>query len=107
MPTVELIYDSDCPNIDQARSAIDAALREIGATSEWKEWDRSAEETPPALRQYGSPTILIDRRDVGGLEMDAAADANSCRVYADGCGCLRGAPTAQQIVAAIAEAKQR
>ena len=104
---VELVYDADCPNIDLARAAIDTALREAGALPEWKEWDRSANETPSALRRYGSPTVLIDRRDVGKLGADEVGEANSCRVYADECGCLRGAPTAQQIVAAITEARLR
>lgn len=101
-PRVELIYDQDCPNIDGARAMIRAALDEIGADMVWTEWDRAGATTPAAFRHYGSPTVLIDGRDVGCDENETApADAKACRVYMDECGCLSGAPSARLIVNAI------
>lgn len=99
---VELVFDSTCPNVDTARGAIRAALLAVGAPVEWKEWERGVESTPPALRAFGSPTVLVNGTDVsGGGDEAAKADANSCRVYMDECGCMCGAPSAQQIVNAI------
>lgn len=99
---VELVLDPTCPNVDKARGAIRAALLAVGAPVEWKEWERGAEATPPALRAFGSPTVLVNGADVsGGGDAAAKADANSCRVYVDECGCLCGAPSAQQIIQAI------
>lgn len=100
---VELVYDPTCPNVDTARSAIRAALLAVGAPVQWTEWEREAEATPHALRAFGSPTVLVNGFDVVDTGNAAAeADANSCRVYLDECGCLGGAPSSRQIVAAIA-----
>lgn len=100
--SVELVYDPTCPNVEQARSAIRAALVAVGAPVEWTEWERGKDATPPALRALGSPTVLVNGYDIGGGgDEPLKADANSCRVYVDECGCLCGAPSAQQIVKAI------
>ena len=99
---IELVFDPSCPNVDKARGAIRAALLATGAPVEWKEWERGAEATPARLRAFGSPTVLVNGSDVGeGGDEAANADANSCRVYVDECGCLRGAPSAQQIIKVI------
>ena len=99
-PHVELVYDADCPNVEPARAAIREALSAVGAREEWQEWNRSAPETPEALRRFGSPTVLVSGRDVGGDD-GAGADANSCRIYADVSGRVSGAPSTQLILAAI------
>ena len=101
---VELVFDATCPNVDEARAAIRAALIAVGAPVQWKEWERGAEATPAALRSFGSPTVLVNGADVSGGDA-ANADANSCRVYVDECGCLCGAPSAEQIAAAISAAQ--
>ena len=99
---VELVFDPTCPNVDKARDAIRAALLTVSVPVEWKEWERGAESTPPALRAFGSPTVLVNGTDVsGGGDEAARADDNSCRVYIDECGCLCGAPSAEQIADAI------
>lgn len=96
---VELVYDATCPNVEDARRAIRAALLECGMPVTWKEWERGLETTPPALRALGSPTILINGRDVGSVGGEASEpQANSCRVYVSESGRLSGAPTARQIV---------
>ena len=100
--TVELVYDRDCPNVDRARAMIRAALREVGADPVWREWDRESADTPNDLRQFGSPTVLVNGRDVGCDENEMAqADANACRVYLDTNGCVCGAPSSRLIVEAI------
>jgi hypothetical protein len=69
---------------------------------EWQEWERGAEATPAALRGLGSPSVLVNGRDVGCDEdISADADANSCRIYADESGCLCGAPSAELIAEAL------
>ena len=99
---VELVFDPTCPNVDKARGAIREALLAVGAPVEWRELERGAESTPLALRAFGSPTVLVNGTDVsGGGDEAAKADANSCRVYVDECGCICGAPSTQQIVSAI------
>ena len=104
IPHVELVFDSDCPNVDRARDAIRAALKTIGLPEEWQEWDRGSPKTPVHLRKLGSPSVLVDGRDVGCREGETAdADANSCRIYMDESGCIRGAPSVQTIVKVLSE----
>jgi hypothetical protein len=104
---IELVYDTTCPNVDRARAAIRAALLSVGAPVEWEEWERGADATPAALRSLGSPSVLVNGRDVGcGERSTADADANSCRVYVDECGCLCGAPSAELIAKALKTAKR-
>lgn len=74
--TVELVYFDGCPNVDEARKRLRSALGQMS----WREWNLSAEETPERFRRYGSPTVLVDGRDVTG-EGDGS-EAMSCR--ADG-----------------------
>ncbi len=100
MPRVELIYDTDCPNIQGARAALLQGFVAAGLRPSWTEWDRQSAESPPHVRQYGSPTILVDGRDFAGAEPADRSDA--CRVYDHGFGVLRGVPPARQVAAALA-----
>lgn len=65
--SVELIYDRDCPNVLDARANLVKALAASGREARWTEWDRSAPDSPPHVKGYGSPTILVDRKDVWDL----------------------------------------
>lgn len=99
---VELVYDRDCPNVEQARAMIRAAFTAVGTDTVWAEWDRADSATPGALRSYGSPSVLVNGQDVGcDANEPPRSDANSCRVYVDDCGRLCGAPSAELIANAI------
>jgi hypothetical protein len=99
MRTIELIYDQDCPNVDAARAVLRQALHRAGLAVEWKEWDRGDPESPEYTRQYGSPTILVDGRDVAGAGTES--DANCCRVYSRPDGRLNGVPEADAVLQAL------
>ncbi len=107
LPRIEMVYDRTCPNVEECRASLRAALIEIGAPPVWSEWDRNAEETPTALRGFGSPTVLIDGRDICGCSdgLGAVPIANSCRVYRDDRGALCGVPSVQLILAALTNGK--
>lgn len=96
---VELVYDRDCPNVDAARAVLRCAFAEIGVAPAWKEWDRKARDAPHYVRGYGSPTILVNGKDVAGVEPRAGADC--CRLYRSDEGGLCGVPLVAQIVAAM------
>ena len=89
--SVELVYFSSCPNADPARDNIRAALAEVGAASEWVEWDLEGADTPDRCKAFGSPTVLINGRDVLGAR--GTGVGLSCRA--------EGAPSVPQIVEAI------
>lgn len=99
MPKVELIYDAGCPNVEAARQQLRRAFQELGQPPDWEEWDRGAPSSPAHARQYGSPTILVDGKDVAGASpSDGAA---CCRVYRSGHGGLQGVPPIDAITSAL------
>lgn len=99
MPTVELIYDSDCPNVPATRGNLLRAFSQAGLVPRWREWDRADAETPEYARAYGSPTVLVNGKDVAG---SGIADAACCRIY-NGDGSNQGAPPVVSIMAALSQ----
>ena len=74
---VQLVYFPGCPHVAAAREAIRSALRAEGLALAWKEWNRDDASTPPHLRSFGSPTVLVDGRDVSPAPTQGAC----CRLY--------------------------
>lgn len=104
---VDLVYDRACPHTDEARATIRAALEALGSELNWREWDRADSATPPELRGYGSPTVLVNGRDVVAVGNESTASgADACRVYFDECSCISSAPPASAIERAIREAQR-
>lgn len=100
MPTIEFIYDRDCPNVEGARAALRDALLALKRTPMWQEWDRADGHAPEYVRAYGSPTILVDGKDIAGMP---PGDASACRIYRNDKGNTRGIPDTQLILAALRE----
>ncbi len=103
MVRVDLVYDQGCPNAEGARTTLRRALTEAGLAAQWREWESSSDATPAHLRRYGSPTVLVNGRDVVGAEPGEAA---SCRVY-EVAGPRSGVPPAEVIVRALVAAAQQ
>lgn len=97
MRSVDFVYFSGCPNIEHARARLNDAFTAIGAEPSWLEWDVSDSATPEEFRRFGSPTILINGRDVAGDGPDASG---GCRLY-HGAGGLTGAPPFELILEAL------
>ncbi len=98
MPRIEYIYDPDCPNVEGARQALREALRLSGQEEQWREWNRADADAPEHVRRYGSPTILVNGRDIAGVQPAAAP---SCRIYTDSTGHARGIPPVDAIRRAL------
>lgn len=101
MKKIEFIYDVTCPNVAEARKQIARSLSELGFPLTWKEWNRSDANAPGYVKEYASPTILVDGQDVvGGEKIDGSA---GCRVYIDEQGRLQGVPPVEAIKKAIVD----
>lgn len=90
----------DCPNAPVAVGRITAALAGRPASVELVEVAGEAEAT--RLRMTGSPTILLD-----GVDPFAGAGAVpsvSCRIYRGSDGAAEGAPSVQDLTAALSAA---
>jgi mercuric ion transport protein len=95
---IEIVYDADCPNIKAARAQLEVACHQAGVPPKWQEWDRADMNAPDYVRNYGSPTILVNGEDVAGCN---SVDGSNCRLYQESDGSVSGAPAVAQIIQAI------
>ncbi len=93
-PSIALIYFDGCPNVELARTHLRRAIEGTGLDTEWQEWEQGDPRALAWVKEYGSPTILVNGRDVTGDT--AGVTGSACR--AD------GAPSVETIRTALAEA---
>lgn len=98
---VELVYDSDCPNVLEARAQLQRSFAEARIPAKWTEWERSAPDSPDYVRGYGSPTILVNGKDVDGSPLDGIS---SCRLYQSESGMVQKTPSVETIASALRSA---
>lgn len=96
---IVLRYFDGCPNWETARVRVLQALNQLGDASVEPVLERVvSDEDAQRLRFSGSPTILLDGRD-----LFAGSDAHfglTCRVYITPEG-FAGSPTTEQLAAAM------
>lgn len=95
---IELIYDVGCPNIPKARELLETAISRLSLDTEWIEWDRASNSSPSYVLQYGSPTILVDGKDI---VPQPTSCGNSCRIYRDSSGAMTKAPPLENLIKAL------
>jgi hypothetical protein len=61
---IELLYSTGCLNVEQARRNLSEACAQAGIPAEWREYNLDAPDVPSDYKQYGSPTILVNGRDI-------------------------------------------
>ena len=96
---IELLYRRDCPNISATRGNLSRALLSANLPENWTEWEQSSADVPEYARSFGSPTVLIDGRDVAGEA--ASAGAFCCRLYDSSKNGTSGVPSVALIEAAL------
>ena len=101
---IDFIYDETCPNFEAARTVLKRALEELGLRLAWHEWNRSEQSAPAFVSRFGSPTILVNGRDVAGVEPESAISC--CRLYEDTAGNLKKVPPVELVVRAILKASE-
>ena len=99
MPPVEFIYDANCPNVSAAREQLLRAFAMAGVSATWQEWERSDSNSPDHIRHYGSPTILVNGKDVYGTTLKSGITA--CRFYQHPDGTTTGVPPLEKTASAI------
>lgn len=102
MPAVDLIYDDDCPNVASTRTNLIRAFSRSGWSPRWREWNRHDPTLPAHLSRFGSPSVVIDGRDVAAD--DGGASDSCCRVYAGPDGRFDGAPSVDAIADVLGSA---
>ncbi len=105
MAAVELIYDSGCPNVVLSRSKLLQAFSALNIKPHWLEWEINDVNAPAYVRQCGSPTILVDGKDVD--EVKTSGNTNHCRLYIQSDNTITGVPSIENIINAIQENKYK
>src|SRR5437867_12809658 len=98
---IQLLSFPGCPNARAACEALQRSLERIGLPPEFEQIDVTAPDAPERLRAWGSPTILVNGRDVAGEQPAGLC----CRLY--GTGRARGLPPDDLIGRALEDAKGR
>jgi hypothetical protein len=99
VPRVELVYDGDCPNVAAARAQLVRAFAQAKLPPRWIEWRADDAGSPAHVRGLGSPTILVDGRDLAAAEKSGGT---CCRLYVQADGALQGVPSVKTVAAALA-----
>lgn len=99
MPIVEILHVPGCANFELARRRVHEAADRIGVDIEIRERVVSDETVTAAMGMAGSPTILIDGRDV---EQGHGGAPISCRLYHTPSG-IEGAPSVDTIASALGD----
>ena len=100
MPRVDLVYDIECPNVSAARDNLRGAFARSGLRPVWQEHRIGDPETPGEVQGFGSPSILVDGRDVAQVEPSSDL---CCRIYTEH-GTTAGAPSIETITTALTAA---
>lgn len=91
--------------MDDARTVLTRALQDVGAPAVWTEWCADDPACPENHRGYGSPTVLVNGKDVApGPHPWARWEEVSgprCRVYRDGERVMRAPPPALVVSALL------
>jgi hypothetical protein len=78
--TIDFLFWAGCPSHPEARELLESVLAERGVDAEVVERELFTHEEADELSFPGSPTILVDGRDVDPLGAEARP-ALTCRVY--------------------------
>lgn len=98
---IELVYEKSCPNVQQARDVIVRACQVAGVQLPCQEWDVADNNAPERIRHYGSPTILVNGKDVSA---STGNDCACCRIYPENTE-FKGCPALDDVVRALLELK--
>lgn len=96
---IELVIDKDCPNVEDARKLLSNVLNNLNLPLDWYEWDRASDLAPAYVKKHGSPTFLINGKDV----YKNISDENCCRLYPNKKGGLKGIPEYELLKISILE----
>ena len=101
---VEILYFSDCPNHTLAVESVREVLRQEAVPADIVEVEVKDTATAQEVGFLGSPTILVDGKDVETGVRAGGAFGMICRTYIDS-GQRTGIPPVEWIRAAVREAK--
>jgi len=101
--TIQFLSFPGCPSAPGALAVLERVAAGLGVTDRIEEVDMTAHDTADALRDWGSPTILVDGVDAGG---ETQPNGPGCRLYMNAEGGTSGIPPETLLSAAIRRAME-
>lgn len=101
---VQLVYFEGCPNVEAARLSLRDMLAKLRLAVPIELVCTTEVDTPPELKGWGSPTILVDGVDIGG---ERFPNGSSCRLYRSSDGRTQRFPPSSLIAAALLRAQNQ
>jgi len=98
---IQFLSFPGCPSAPGGLAVLERVVARLGLADRIEEVDMTAPETAEELRDWASPTILIDGVDAGG---EMQPNGPGCRMYETAEGGLTGIPPEELISAAIQRA---
>jgi len=80
---IQFLYFDGCPNASILEASLAEALTRSGADHPYQRIDLSSGSTDEPIMGFGSPTILVDGKDLFDSPASVAGHL-SCRIYPDG-----------------------
>lgn len=63
---IELIYETNCPNVAATKEIISDILKELQLAENISEINKDSIESTDMRRRFSSPTILVNDKDIEG-----------------------------------------
>ncbi len=79
---IELLYFTGCPNHEPTAARVRRVVERLGVHADIDKVEVTPEDDPAALKFLGSPTVLIDGRDLDPAQRDGGRYGLSCRMFA-------------------------
>jgi len=96
---IEVLYFEGCPNHKPTVERDKQVINQFGVAAEVRQVELTQDDDPAALRFIGSPTVLIDGRDIDLSQRAGASYGFGCRTFGGA-----GVPPVEMIEQAVREA---
>lgn len=98
---IEVLYFEGCPNHPPAVERVRQVVDRLGINASVHEVEVTPNDDPAALKFLGSPTVLVNGRDIDPMCRDNVVYGFSCRTFSG-----QGVPAETLIEQAIQEGTQ-
>jgi len=96
---IDVLYFAGCPNHKPTVERVRQVINRLGVAADVREVELTQDDDPAAMKFIGSPTVLIDGRDIDPSQRAGAGYGFGCRTF-DGAG----VPPVEMIEQAVREA---
>ena len=93
---IDVLHVPGCPNLPTARVRLDEALQRSGLEAVVREVEVATPDDAARLGMHGSPTIVVDGRDL----FEGSEASLACRLYRSD-DRVEGAPTVEALLEAL------